>query len=107
MERTMTEISGDDGGDFKSRLLAARAKQGLDRKPSDSSARGKASSLMAVGVRAGVEMVSGLVVGVAIGWALDRWLHTSPGFLVLFVLMGGAAGVANVWRMLTPKPPRG
>jgi ATP synthase protein I len=51
-------------------------------------------------------MVAGLGVGVVIGWSLDRWLHSSPLMLSLFVLMGGAAGVVNVWRMLTPKPKR-
>lgn len=48
-------------------------------------------------------MLSALVVAVAIGWALDRWLHTSPILLALFVLLGGAAGVANVWRLVGPK----
>jgi ATP synthase protein I len=64
---------------------------------------------MGVGLRVGVEMVSALAVAVAIGWYLDRWLHSSPAFLVVFVLLGGAAGVANVWRVIGPKrngPPR-
>ncbi len=51
-------------------------------------------SAWGVGTRVGVELLSALVVGVGIGWALDRWLHTSPLFLVVFVLLGGAAG----WR---------
>lgn len=55
---------------------------------------------MSIGLRVGVELFSAFVVAVAIGWALDHWLHTSPAFLVVFVLLGGAAGVANVWRMM-------
>ncbi len=102
----MTVGSGDDRGDFENRLKAARTKQGLDSEPVEQSAGGNGSSLMSVGLRAGVEMVAGLGVGAVIGWALDRWLHTSPVMLSLFVLMGGAAGVVNVWRMLTPKPKR-
>ena len=43
------------------------------------------------------------MVSVAIGWALDHWLHTTPVFIGLFVLLGGAAGVANVWRLMMPK----
>jgi len=43
-----------------------------------------------------------MVVALAIGFGLDRWLHTSPLFLVLFVLLGGAAGIANVWRLMGP-----
>ncbi len=53
-------------------------------------------------MRVGVELVSCLVVAVAIGWVLDRWLHTLPLFLVIFVLLGGVAGVANVWRLVGP-----
>jgi ATP synthase protein I len=56
-----------------------------------------------IGVRVGVEMVSALVVAVAIGWGLDRWLGTTPVFLGVFVLLGGAAGVLNVWRMFAPR----
>ncbi len=57
-------------------------------------------------MRAGVEVVSALVVATAIGWGLDRWLHTLPLFLVIFVVLGGAAGVMNVWRLVGPAPRR-
>lgn len=58
---------------------------------------------MSVGLRVGVEMVSALVVAVAIGWWLDKSLHTMPLFLIVFVLLGGAAGIANVWRLMAPR----
>ena len=38
-----------------------------------------------------------------IGWLLDRWLHTKPVFLALFVVLGSAAGVRNVWRQFAPR----
>jgi len=44
-------------------------------------------------------------VAVAIGWGLDHWLHTMPAFLCIFVLLGGAAGVLNVWRVVSPSSP--
>jgi ATP synthase protein I len=53
-----------------------------------------------------VELVAALAVALAIGWGLDRWLHTLPLFLSLFVLLGGAAGVLNVWRVVSPAGPR-
>jgi ATP synthase protein I len=101
-------MSGNkDGGSgsFEERLRAAQKKQGIDPPQSASSATGPSSqpSPMGVGLRVGVEMVSALAVAVAIGWYLDRWLHSSPAFLVVFVLLGGAAGVANVWRVIGPK----
>jgi ATP synthase protein I len=99
----MDEKPGDDT--FEQRLRAAREKQGLDAPPD--AARGGSGGLdgsaWRIGVRVGVEMVSALVVAVAIGWALDRWLGTRPVFLGVFVLLGGAAGVLNVWRMFSPR----
>ncbi|MDT7953106.1 MAG: AtpZ/AtpI family protein [Acetobacteraceae bacterium] len=61
---------------------------------------------MGIGVRVGVELVSALAVGLAIGWGLDWLLGTKPWLLALFVLLGGAAGVANVWRLMMPPAKR-
>ncbi len=85
--------------DFERRLAAAEERKtpkGPAKRPVNASAWG-------IGARVGVELLSALVVGLGIGWALDRWLHTSPLMLVVFVLLGGAAGVANVWRLMGPK----
>jgi ATP synthase protein I len=100
-------MSTNGGGNdsFEERLRAARSRQGLDapvRETTDSGAQGSPNAL-GVGVRVGVELVSALAVGVAIGWYLDKWLHTRPILLAVFVLLGGAAGVANVWRLMGPK----
>ena len=106
----MSGNKGGDGGSFEERLRAAQKKQGIEPATSASgsteAASSSQSSAMSVGLRVGVEMVSALAVAVAIGWYLDRWLHSSPAFLVVFVLLGGAAGVANVWRVIGPKPTR-
>ena len=58
---------------------------------------------MGIGMRVGVELVAALAVAVAIGWGLDRWLRTMPLFLVIFVFLGGAAGLLNVWRTMGPR----
>lgn len=87
-------------GDFATRLQAARLRQGLDAPPPSASPVDQ--SALGIGLRVGVELVSALAVAVAIGWGLDRWLHTRPVFLALFVLLGGAAGVVNVWRLMGP-----
>jgi len=49
--------------------------------------------------RVGVELVSALAIGVAIGWLLDRWLGTRPWLMLVFIFLGGAAGILNVYRM--------
>ena len=51
--------------------------------------------------RVATELVAGVVVGAFIGWALDRWLETSPMFLVVMFFLGSIAGMLNVWRVLT------
>lgn len=101
----MSENEGP-GGSFEDRLRNARLRQGLDRpeRSPDAAPGGKAASPLGVGMRVGVELVSALVVAVAIGYGLDRWLHTMPLFLIIFVLLGGVAGVMNVWRQVGPAP---
>jgi ATP synthase protein I len=50
------------------------------------------------GFRLSTELVAGVLVGAAIGWALDRLLGISPWGLIVFLLLGFAAGVLNVMR---------
>jgi ATP synthase protein I len=93
---------GPGQSSFEARLQAARSRQGMDAPPEASKAASDTSDLGA-GLRVGVELVSALAVAVAIGWGLDRWLHTMPLFLIIFVLLGGVAGVMNVWRLMMPR----
>ena len=51
-----------------------------------------------IGFRIGVEMISAVAVGAGIGYLLDDFLETNPWLLVVFMLLGGAAGVLNVYR---------
>ena len=55
-------------------------------------------SAIARGFRLSTELVAGVLVGAAIGWLLDRWLGISPWGLIVFLLLGFAAGVLNVMR---------
>jgi len=50
------------------------------------------------GFRLSSELVAGVVVGAAIGWALDRMLGISPWGLIVFLLLGFVGGVVNVIR---------
>ncbi|MCS6931601.1 MAG: AtpZ/AtpI family protein [Acetobacteraceae bacterium] len=85
---------------FDERLRKARERQGLDR---GTSRQGALPGAAAIGFRAGVEVVSALIVGVGIGWLLDRWLGTFPWLFLVFFLIGGAAGVLNVYRLFNPR----
>jgi ATP synthase protein I len=65
----------------------------------DSGARSTADpSAIARGFRLSTELVAGVLVGAAIGWLLDRLLGISPWGMIVFLLLGFAAGVLNVAR---------
>jgi ATP synthase protein I len=55
-------------------------------------------SALARGFRLSTELVAGVLVGAFIGWVLDRWLGISPWGMIVFLLLGFAAGVVNVMR---------
>ena len=59
---------------------------------------GPSASALARGFRLSTELVAGVLVGAFIGWALDKWLGTSPWGMIVFLLLGFAAGVLNVIR---------
>jgi ATP synthase protein I len=43
-------------------------------------------------------LVSAIVVGGLIGYALDKWLHTKPVFLLILGAIGFYAGLRDVLR---------
>ena len=45
-------------------------------------------------------LVGTILVGGAIGYFLDRWLHTKPVLMLIFGGIGFAAGVRDVLRRL-------
>jgi ATP synthase protein I len=87
--------------DFDARLKQARTQSGLEKDPKGS--QGLPKGPWGIGFRAGVEVVSALVVGIGIGWALDRWLGTWPWLFLVFFVLGSAAGVMNVYRLFNPR----
>lgn len=64
--------------------------------PPDNRARGAA---MAQAFKIVVELIVGVGFGGLLGWGLDRYFETSgPWFLIVFVILGFAAGMLNVIR---------
>jgi ATP synthase protein I len=101
----MSKEPGGVDDSFAERLRAARSRQGLDappKSPGDDPGSDGPSPL-GIGLRVGVELVSAMVVAVAIGYGLDWVFGTKPILMAVFVLLGGAAGVLNVWRLFAPR----
>ncbi len=96
----------DDDGVMRARLkdlsgaLDSQRRAGETRAgPAGPSAPNGMGQAVSLGFRVMSEFVAAVVVGGFIGWAIDRWLGTSPGFLIAFIALGTAAGFWNVYRM--------
>ena len=74
------------------RLREARVPQRSDGASSRSKAEGTAWRLA-------VEMVSALAVCGFAGWWIDKWLGSSPWALLIGLLLGGATGLVNAFRV--------
>ena len=49
----------------------------------------------------GIIVPGAAVGGFALGWWLDRWLHTSPVLSLVLGMVGAAGGVLEILRILT------
>jgi ATP synthase protein I len=80
---------GDKLGEIRLRREAdARAE-------TDAELRGRG---MSYGLRMAAELVSAVLVGGFIGYALDTWLGSKPWLFLVFFMLGFAAGIVNVLR---------
>ena len=55
-------------------------------------------SPLGIAFRFSSEMVTALAVGGGIGWGLDWYFGTRPILLIVFFVLGAAAGIRNVMR---------
>jgi len=67
---------------------------------------------MALGFRIISELVAGVVVGALLGWQIDEWSGMRPLFLIVFLMLGTAAGFSNMIKLGlgktgTGEPPAG
>jgi ATP synthase protein I len=91
----------DDEAALSSRLQRLGKRIAQANRPSETGSDPRQSvdpSAIARGFRLSTELVAGVLVGAVIGWLLDRWLGISPLGLIVFLLLGFAAGVLNVMR---------
>jgi ATP synthase protein I len=79
--------------DLEGKVRDARARH--ETSPSEAQDRGSA---MGEALKLATEMIAGVAVGGFIGWALDRLFGTAPILMVVFLILGAAAGILNVIR---------
>lgn len=78
--------------DLQRRVEARKPKREVQA-ATDANARGYAQAM-----RLSSEFIAGIVVGVALGWGVDELFGTRPFGLIIFLLLGFAAGVFNVLK---------
>lgn len=85
----------------------------LDNKPandpSNAPAPGKTnnfSNQFAIGTELPFVLVGAVLLGGALGFFLDRWLHTKPFLMLLFGALGFFGGVRDILRRLPGSRPK-
>jgi len=87
--------------DLQGRLEAARSRQQGKRGAGGQGGTPVSGSGLGFGLRIAVDLLAGLAIGVALGLVLDNWLNTTPLMMVVFLFLGAAAGMLNVYRAAT------
>ena len=103
-DETRKSGPGRQGGDHRDddlerrrrNLEASLATRQPDRQERKQGAGGAAGYGQAMKLSS--EFIAGIAVGAGLGWMIDRLAGTSPWGLVVFLLLGFAAGVLNVLR---------
>lgn len=91
----------DTSGDFDARLKAARQRHPKESENESRDEEGRSKSGMGLAFRIGTELVAAIVFGAFLGYLLDQWLGTSPWMIILFFFLGFAAGMLNVYRVVS------
>lgn len=85
------------------RIKELTAKEAKARKDKPESSFAYASK---TGFRVGTELLSGVVVGAALGYFLDQFFGSRPWLLIIFLFLGGGAGFLNVYRFVKSEESR-
>lgn len=78
------------------RALEERLARAAPKPKPERGSTAKAFSQGEVAWRMVIELATGILIGLGIGYGLDRWFGTLPVFLAIFSLLGFAAGVRTM-----------
>ena len=87
--------------DLKRRLNIAVEKNSGANSQSDADKNRKGQAL-----RISTELIIAIAVGGGLGFFLDNLLGTNPWLLIVFLFLGNAAGLWNIYRLLNGKSYR-
>ena len=96
--------------DLASRIASAKRDRDIEDNRTSREASPEMSG-MARGMRIGTEFIAAILVGAGIGYLIDLGVGTSPWGLLIMLLVGFAAGILNVTRVVaqmnaaSPPPP--
>lgn len=97
-----SKLGSDDHKDVDrlgEKLREAQARRETKTRRVQGQSDGGASSKgLGIALRIGIELVVAVMIGIAVGWFVDRWLGTKPWGMVVFFFFGTVAGFLNVIR---------
>ena len=92
--------------DRKDRLAALEAKLAEKRAPEDAKRhQDEHHSQVQAGWRMVIELVTGLGIGFGMGYGLDVLFGTLPWLMIVFTLLGFAAGIKTMMRTAKEMAP--
>lgn len=68
-------------------------------KPSSQGNRGSPLKQIAIGLELPFFLIAPVVVGGAIGWVADRFLHTKPMLMIVLGILGFVIGIRDALKM--------
>ena len=109
-DRSQPESARGVTHDLASRIASAKREREREDNRSVRSASPEMTGL-ARGMRIGTEFIAAILVGAGIGYFIDLGLGTRPWGMLIMFLVGFAAGILNVTRVVAemnkaaPPPP--
>lgn len=100
-DRKREDEKAGEGDRLDDRIAALRDKVEAGRRRDEQrwgSTPGGSGSGIGQALKLGSEFAAGVLVGAGIGYAIDRFFGTTPWGLIVFLLLGFAAGTLNVLR---------
>ena len=104
------DLSADRKAELSGRLRALHQRLDARRAKGNKPARVESESAKpgyGLALRLGADFVAGVILGAALGWGVDRLFGTGPWGLMVFLLLGFAAGILTALRsagLMKPGP---